>query len=118
MSVHPYPTSRGTRYQVRWRSFRAGVETQHKQGGFPNKKLALEYERKLSPDTDYRASQTPFESYCDRYLSRQAELKSWKPRTVEGHTSALKYARAYFGPTPIGRIRPAACLDYWAWLKE
>jgi hypothetical protein len=64
MSVHKYKTTRGDRYQVRWRRARDGK--QQKKFGFRTQREALAFERKLDPQTDHEAARTPLEEYCDR----------------------------------------------------
>ena len=103
------------RYQVRWKVWRSGKTIARPQRTFRTRREAQTFVENLAAErrTDRSAATRPFNAYADAWL-QTVEARGRKDRTLESYSSGLRYARTYFGTTPVGTITP---LDAQAFLN-
>ena len=103
------------RYQVRWKVWRSGKTIARPQRTFRTRREAQTFVENLAAErrTDRSAATQPFNAYADAWL-QTVEARGRKDRTLESYASGLRYARTYFGTTPVGTITP---LDAQAFLN-
>lgn len=112
-----YEGARGVVWRVKWTDA-SGRQVQETVGreaeGFKRKDAeAVLRERLVNARNGYRKPErVTFESYSRTWFEEGKRRRSWKPRTLIAYDNVLGHLGAFFGPMPLGSIRPRHVAEY------